>query len=326
MSADFLKEPRSLKGKKIWVAGHNGLVGGAMLRALQKEGAHILTTSRAETDLRSQRSVELWMRENLPDIVILAAATVGGIRANNDYPADFIYDNLMIETNVMQAAAMNGVEHLLFLGSACIYPKNARQPMAENLVMTGPLEPTNEAYAMAKIAGIKMGEAYRKQYKMGFIAAMPCNVYGVGDRYDAERSHVIPALIMKMHEAAMDRQPVIELWGTGRAKREFIEAEDLGRALLHLLKYYNGRDIINVGTGEEISIQDLAYMIKDVVGYEGEIKFDHVHPDGAARRVLDSGRLYVSGWRPQTLLKQGLKRAYQDYLAKRERLNNVRHA
>ena len=306
-----------LRNKRIFVAGHGGLVGGAVVRRLRREECAILTVPRAQLDLRRQTDVEAWFAREKPDMVVLAAARAGGIGANAARPAEFIYDNMMIEANVIDAAHRAGVEKLLFLGSSCIYPRAAAQPMGEEALLSGPLEPTNEPYAVAKIAGIKLCQSYRRQYGCDFIAAMPCNLYGPGDRYDAEGSHVIPAMMMKMHAA----QGPVKLWGTGAPLREFMYVDDLADALVFLLKNYSGADIVNVGSGQEVSIRQLAGMIAEVVRYEGEMVFDDSRPDGTPRKVMDGARLRAMGWaRELTGLRDGLRLAYADF---RER---ARHA
>ena len=305
MTASF-----SLRNKRVFVAGHNGMVGAAAVRRLQSEDCEVLTVSSSECDLRRQAEVEDWMAEHRPDAVILAAARVGGIKANSDFPADFLYDNLMIETNVIHAAYRVRVQKLLFLGSSCIYPKHAAQPIKEDALLSGALEPTNEAYAIAKIAGIKLCQSYRAQHGCDFIAAMPCNLYGPGDTYDAQRSHVIPALVMKMHKAGSS----VTLWGSGRPLREFLYVDDLADALVFLLKNYTEEKHINVGSGAEISIADLAREIAAVIGYKGKIEFDPVLPDGTPRRLMDSGRMAALGWKPRVSLREGLQNAYADYL------------
>lgn len=300
----------SLRNKRVFVAGHNGLVGAAMVRRLGAEDCHVLTAPRAQLDLRVQADVADWFARERPDIVVLAAARVGGIGANAAYPADFIHDNLMIEANVMHAAHAAGVEKLLFLGSSCIYPRDCPQPIREEYLMTGVLEPTNEAYALAKIAGIGLCRSYRRQYGHDFIAAMPCNLYGPGDRYDEAGSHVIPALILKMHQAAGP----VTLWGTGSPLREFMYVEDLADALVFLLRHYSAEAPINVGSGQEVSIAHLAGLVAAVTGYEGAIRFDETRPDGTPRKLLDCARLKALGWaRDMMPLRDGLRLAYADY-------------
>lgn len=310
-----MTESFKLRNKRVFVAGHNGMVGSATVRRLQSEDCEILTASRAELDLRRQDDVERWMAAQKPDAVIIAAARVGGIKANRDFPADFIYDNLMIEASLIHAAYETSVEKLLFLGSSCIYPKYAAQPIVEDALMTGALEPTNDAYAVAKIAGIKLCQSYRKQHGCDFIAAMPCNLYGPGDTYDAERSHVIPALIMKMHGAQGD----ITLWGTGAPLREFLYVDDLADALVFLLKNYSAESHINVGSGTEISIAELAREIAAVTRFEGAVNFDPSMPDGVSRKLMDNSCLASLGWRSRTPLREGLQKAYADYLKKVDR-------
>lgn len=311
----FSNTPLDLTGKTVWVAGHNGLVGSAVCRALRSEDCKLLSVSKAKLDLRRQEDVGLWMDLNRPDVVVLAAARVGGIKANDAYPADFLYDNLMIEANVIHAAAKFGVEKLLFLGSSCIYPRDAAQPIREEALLTAPLEETNQWYALAKIAGVKLCEAYRKQQGCNFISAMPCNLYGPDDRFDLERSHVIPALMMKIHAAKRTRAEEVHIWGTGNALREFLYADDLADALVYLLKHYNGAAPVNIGSGEEISIRDLAGMICEVAGFKGLLVFDPSMPDGTPRKLLDSARLREQGWTPQTSLRSGLETTYKIYAA-----------
>lgn len=307
------KADDSLKGKRVWVAGHKGMVGSAIVRRLERESCDLVTVGRDAVDLRRQAEVDEWMAAQRPDAVFLAAAKVGGILANDTYPADFLYDNLMIEANVIHAAHRLGVEKLLFLGSSCIYPKFAKQPMDESQLLTGPLEPTNEWYAIAKIAGIKLCQAYRKQHGARFISAMPTNLYGPGDNFDLEKSHVIPALIRKMHEAKEAREDAVEIWGTGKPRREFLHVDDLADALVFLMKNYDGADHINVGVGQDLSIKELAEIIRDVVGFEGELAFDPSKPDGTPRKLLDVSRLNALGWYARTSLKEGLQSTYEWY-------------
>lgn len=296
----------SLAGKKIYVAGHRGMVGSAVVRRLESENCEILTN---DLDLREQAHVRAWFAQNKPDVVVIAAAKVGGIKANADFPADFIYDNLMIEANVIHAAHEARVEKLLFLGSSCIYPKHAAQPMKEDALLSGALEKTNEAYAVAKIAGVKLCQAYRKQYGRDFISAMPCNLYGPGDKFDENTSHVIPALMMKAAEA----KHVLTVWGSGEPLREFLYADDLADALLFLLKNYSGDRQVNIGSGEEISIRALAEKIAAIAGFRGKIAFDTAMPDGAPRKLVDSSRLFAAGWKPKTSLDEGLRATYLSY-------------
>jgi len=299
------------KNSKIFVAGHRGMVGSAIVRKLRQEGfENIITRPSAELDLRNQAAVDDFFSKERPAYVFLAAAKVGGILANNTYRAQFIYDNLMIESNVIHAAYVHAVQKLLFLGSSCIYPKLAPQPMKEESLLTGELEPTNEPYAIAKIAGIKLCEAFRDQYGCNFIAAMPTNLYGPGDNYDLEKSHVIPAMIRKFHEAKENNAAVVEIWGTGSPLREFMYVDDLADASLFLMQEYNDKLFVNIGTGEEISIKDLALLVKEVTGFVGDIQFDTSKPDGTPRKLMDSARLQAQGWRHQTSLRQGLEKAY----------------
>ncbi len=303
----------SLKGKRVFVAGHRGMVGSAIVRRLAREGCEIVTVGREEVDLRCQDAVSRWMEEVRPEAVFLAAAKVGGILANDTWPADFLYDNLMIEANVIHAAFRTGVEKLLFLGSSCIYPKFAKQPIPESELLAGPLEPTNEWYAIAKIAGIKLCQAYRRQHGADFISAMPCNLYGPGDNFDLKTSHVIPALIRKMHEAAREGRASVEIWGTGRPRREFLHVDDLADALVFLMKRYSGAEHVNVGAGTDLTIRELAELVRRVVGFEGRLEFDTSKPDGTPRKLLDITRLRELGWQPRITLEEGLVDAYAWY-------------
>ena len=303
----------SLEGKRVWVAGHRGMVGSALVRRLASERCEILTAGRDRVDLRRQADVESWMEEAKPQAVFVPAATVGGILANDTRPAEFLYDNLMIEANVINAAWRMGIEKLLFLGSSCIYPKMAPQPMVEDALLTGPLEPTNQWYAVAKIAGIKLCQAYRRQYGCDFISAMPTNLYGPGDNFDLQSSHVMPALIAKMHAAKMERASTVTIWGTGTPRREFLHVDDCADALVFLMKNYSEDDHINVGVGEDISIRELAELIKNVVGFEGEIVTDPTKPDGTPRKLMDVGRLFRRGWSAHTGLEEGVAGVYRWY-------------
>lgn len=310
MADGWLKSPFVLRGRRVWVAGHKGMVGAALCRRLVTEGAQILVS---DVDLRRQREVESWVEEHRPDVVVIAAARVGGILANRDYPADFLYDNLMIAANIIHAAACADVERLLFLGSSCIYPVGAAQPISEDALLTGPLEPTNEAYAVAKIAGLKLCEAYRRQKGCDFISVMPCNLYGPGDRFDPERSHVIPALMMKAHEAKITGAESFSVWGSGQPLREFLYVDDLAEALVFSLENYSDARPLNVGSGEEISIGALAYAVAKAAGFEGRIVFDADKPDGAPRKVMDSSRIRAAGWRPCVSLENGLTATYRHF-------------
>jgi len=299
------------KHSKIFVAGHNGMVGSAVWSALQADGFNNLVGKRsAELDLRSQSAVEAFFQEEKPEYVVLAAAKVGGILANNIYRAEFLYDNLQIQNNVIHSSWKNGVTKLLFLGSSCIYPKMAPQPLKEEYLLSGLLEPTNEPYAIAKIAGIKMCESYRRQYGCNFIAAMPTNLYGPNDNYDLQNSHVLPALIRKMHEARMQQSAEVEIWGTGSPLREFLHVEDLAAACVFLLKNYNDELFVNVGFGAVISIRDLAYLVRSVVGFEGELRFNTDKPDGTPRKLMDSSRIQAMGWSPEISLEAGIASTY----------------
>lgn len=305
------------KDSKIYVAGHRGLVGSAILRRLTEEGySNIVTRSRAELDLTHQHAVYRFFEAERPEYVFLAAAKVGGILANSKYPADFIRDNLLIQTNVIDAAYRYGVKKLLFLGSSCIYPKFAMQPISEEYLLTGALEPTNEPYAVAKIAGIKMCQAYNKQYGTNFISVMPTNLYGPEDNFDLETSHVLPALIRKFHEAKVTGRPHVVVWGTGAPRREFLHVDDLADACVFLMKEYSDTEIINIGVGEDISIRELAELIRDVVEYTGEIVFDTSKPDGTPRKLLDVSRLTVMGWKARISLRKGIEQTYRWYLEK----------
>lgn len=304
----------SLDGKRVFVAGHRGMVGGAIARALSTQQCEILTATRSEVDLRDQSAVRHWMAANKPDVVFVAAAKVGGILANESYPADFLYDNLMIEANVVEAAHRVGVEKLLLLGSSCIYPKFAPQPIEESALLTGALEPTNEWYAIAKIAGIKLVEAYRRQYARDFISAMPTNLYGTGDNYDLQTSHVLPALIRKAHEAKLAGASEMVIWGSGTVRREFLHADDCADACVFLMQHYSGAEHVNVGSGTDIAIIDLAEIVCKVVGFEGKIVRDATKPDGTPRKLMSSDKIAAMGWRPRIGLQEGLQRTYEEFL------------
>lgn len=303
----------SVAGKRVWVAGHRGLVGSAVVDRLQDENCIILTATKAELDLREQAAVERWMDSKRPDAIIIAAAKVGGILANDTYPADFLYDNLMIEANVVHAAKRVGVEKLLLLGSSCIYPRMAPQPITEDALLTGPLETTNEWYAIAKIAGVKLCQAYRRQFGCDFISAMPTNLYGIGDNFDLQTSHVLPALMSKIHAAKQGGHGEVEIWGTGTPLREFLYVADLADACVYLLKHYSGAAPINVGSGQEISIRDLATLMADIIGFSGRLVFDASKPDGTPRKLLDSGPLKNLGWKARTPLNDGIATVYHWY-------------
>ena len=303
----------SLAGKRVWVAGHRGMAGAAIVRRLESEGCDILTVDRNGADLRRQADTEAWVRKAKPDAVFLAAATVGGIMANATRPGEFLYDNLAIEINVIEAARTSQVAKLLFLASSCAYPRLAPQPIHENALLTGPLEPTNEWYALAKIAGIKLCAAYRRQYNCDFISAMPTNLYGAGDRYDLMQSHVPAALIMKIHDAKTKGAGTVELWGTGAPRREFLFVDDMADACVFLVKNYSGEEHINIGTGKEITISELAMRIARVAGWQGKFVYDKSKPDGTPRKVMDVSRLTELGWNSSTPMDEGLAMAYAWY-------------
>ena len=303
----------TLPGKRVFVAGHRGMVGSAIVRRLENEGCTILTASRSQADLTNQEQVGNWFASNRPDLVFVAAARVGGILANDSYPADFLYENLMIEANVIHAAHQAGVEKLLFLGSSCIYPKFAPQPIREDQLLEGALEPTNEWYAIAKIAGIKLCQAYRKQHGANFISAMPTNLYGTGDNYDLQTSHVLPALVRKVAEAKAARARSITLWGSGTPLREFMHADDCADALVFLMKHYSGHEHVNVGSGQEVSIRELAQMIAAASGFDGAIELDTTKPDGTPRKLMDSSKLRALGWQPSIGLEEGIARTVREY-------------
>jgi GDP-L-fucose synthase len=307
--------PFELKGKTVFVAGHGGMVGAALLRRLARENVELLTAKRSEVDLRDQAAVFSWFAKMRPQAVFLAAAKVGGIVANNTLRAEFIYDNLIIAANVIHAAHVNGAEKLMFLGSSCIYPRLAPQPLREDSMLTGPLEETNEPYAIAKIAGIKMVEAYRSQYACDFINVMPTNLYGPGDNYHPEYSHVVAALIRRFHEAKLSGLSNVAVWGTGTPRREFLYVDDMADACIHLMKTYSNAELVNIGTGEDITIAEFARVVAAVVGYTGQISFDPSRPDGTPRKLLDVSRLEKLGWRARTPLEDGIRLAYQAYLS-----------
>jgi len=302
------------ENSRIFIAGHRGMVGSAIHRKLLKEGYQNLTTrSSKELDLRDQTKVRAFFEDEQLEYVFLAAAKVGGIQANDKYRAEFLYDNLAIQSNVIHSSHIAGVQKLLFLGSSCIYPKLAPQPLKEEYILTGPLERTNESYAVAKIAGWKLCDAYRDQYGSDFISVMPTNLYGPNDTYHLEKSHVIPALIQKFHQAQVSRQPFVEVWGTGTPKREFLHADDLAAACLFLMDNYSAPGIINIGTGIDISIKDLATIISEIAGFAGEIRFDSTRPDGTPRKLLEVSKIHQMGWKHSISLRQGLERVYKDY-------------
>lgn len=304
----------NLANKRIWVAGHTGMVGAAVCRALALEDCEILTAPRTELDLLRQTEVEDWYAQAKPDAVIMCAARVGGILANDTYAADFIHQNLTLETNIIHSAYKAGIEKLVFLGSSCIYPKDALQPMTEEALLTGPLESTNEWYAIAKIAGIKLCQAYRKQYGCDFISAMPTNLYGPGDNFDLETSHVVPALLRKCHEAHINQQQDVEVWGTGNVRREFLHVDDCAAGIVFLLKHYSDAQHLNLGTGSDITVKKLAELVKNTVGFAGMLKFDSTKPEGTPRKLLDTTMINDLGWQAQISLTEGLSDAFKWYL------------
>ena len=304
-----------ISGKRIWVAGHRGMVGGAVVRRLADEDCEVITAGRDVVDLTRQAEVEAWMAEAKPDAIVMAAAKVGGILANNTHPVDFLVDNMLIETNIVTAAHANDVDRFLFLGSSCIYPKLAPQPIPEDSLLTGPLEPTNEWYAIAKSAGIKLAQAYRKQYGRDWISAMPTNLYGPGDNYALQSSHVLPALLRKFHVAKENGTKEVVVWGSGTPLREFLHCDDLADALVFLLKDYSGYEHVNVGSGVEVTIRELAETIAKVVGYDATLTFDSTKPDGTPRKLMDSSALHGMGWNNARSLEDGIRDAYASYLA-----------
>jgi len=310
----------SLAGKRVWVAGHNGMVGSALVRRLQIEDCEIVAVDRGKLDLREQAAVRRWVEGAKPDLIFLAAARVGGILANSTYPGQFLYDNLAIQTNVIESARLAGVAKLVFLGSSCVYPRMAPQPIPESALLTGPFESTNEWYAIAKIAGMKLAEAYRREYGCDFISAMPTNLYGPGDNFDLERSHVLPALLRKVHEAREAGEQRVVVWGSGRPLREFMHVDDCADALVFLATHYSAAGHVNVGTGTEVSIAELARMLCNVVGFAGEIVFDPDKPDGTPRKLLDSSLLHSLGWSPRIGLREGVESTYRWYLTHHARM------
>ena len=312
--------PFSLSGKRVWVAGHTGMVGSALVRRLAQEYCDLLVVPHSELDLTRQHHVERWMRIMRPEVVLVAAARVGGIMANATYPADFLYDNAMIALNVLHAAVETDVQKLLWLGSSCIYPRDAEQPLVEDSLLTGPLEATNEAYAIAKIAGLKLAEAYARQAGRQFFSAMPTNLYGPNDNFDPEKSHVLPAMIRRLDEARRTGQASVTIWGSGRPLREFLHVDDMADACIFLLKHHDAATPVNIGSGEEISIHDLAVLVADIVGFRGDILTDPSKPDGTPRKRLDTSRLDRLGWKARIGLRQGIAGVYAEWLKKREAL------
>ena len=313
----------ALAGRRVWVAGHRGLVGSALVRRLGREDCEIITAGRDSLDLRSAEQVDLWMKNVRPQAVFVAAAKVGGIHANDTQPATFLYDNLMIETNVIDAARRHGVEKLLFLGSSCIYPRMAPQPIPESALLTGALEPTNEWYAIAKIAGLKLCQAYRRQYGCDFISLMPTNLYGPGDNFDLLQSHVVPALIAKAHDAKVSGAASLPVWGSGTPLREFLHVDDAADGIVFAMQHYSGETALNLGSGQEVSIGDLARLICRITGFAGQIAFDITKPDGTPRKVVDTSGLNALGWQPAIDLETGLRQTYQWYLDQVERMDSA---
>lgn len=311
-------ESYRLEGKRVWVAGHRGMVGSALLRRLASEDCDVLTASRSELDLRRQADVEAWMNDRRPHAVFVAAATVGGILANDTRPGEFLYDNIAIQTNVIHGAKLCGAEKLLLLGSSCIYPRLASQPIREDALLTGPLEPTNQWYAIAKIAGIKMCQAYRRQYGCDFISAMPPNLYGPNDNFDPVSSHVLPALLLKAHRAKAEGHGEIDVWGTGTPRREFLYVDDLADALIHVFKTYSDEEVLNVGAGYDVSIAELAEIVMRVVGVNARLRCNPSVPDGTPRKLMASDRLHETGWTPTTGLEEGVRKLYAWFLESRQ--------
>ena len=307
-----------LAGKRVWVAGHRGMVGGALVRRLKRENCSILTVDRKALDLRNQSDTSAWLSRNRPDAVFMAAALVGGIAANAARPAEFLYDNLAIASNVIHGAAEIGVKKLMFLGAACLYPRLAPQPMSETSLLEGPPEPTNEGYTVAKIAGVKLCEAYRRQHGNDFVSVVPANLYGPGDRFDAASGHVVPGLMMRAHAAKENGEPELSIWGSGQALREFMHVDDCADASVFLMQAYSETQLINVGTGQEIAIGDLAHAIAQVVGYKGRLVFDAGKPDGMPRKLLNSSRILAMGWRPRVELSEGLRETYRWFLGQKK--------
>lgn len=313
-----------LSGKSVWVAGHRGMVGSALVRRLGREGCEIMTAGRSEVDLRDQSATRRWVSERQPQFVFVAAAKVGGILANDTYPADFLYDNLVIEANIIESAFRSGVTKLVFLGSSCIYPKLAPQPIVESALLTGPLEPTNEWYAIAKIAGIKLCQAYRRQHACDYISAMPTNLYGPEDNFDLQSSHVIPALMRKAHEAKVQGSEQLEVWGSGEPRREFLHVDDCADACVHLMKTYSGDEHVNVGSGEDLTIRELTELVCEIVGYRGRIVLDRSKPDGTPRKLMSADKIRSLGWRPHIPLREGLSQTYRWYVDNRVQRDNAR--
>jgi len=305
------------KGSKIYVAGHRGMVGSAICRYLRDQGfSNVITKTSVELDLTRQLEVEKFFKKEQPEYVFLAAAKVGGIHANNTFRGQFLYENLLIEANVIHQSYVHNVRKLLFLGSSCIYPKLAQQPLKEDSLLTGPLEPTNEPYALAKIAGVKLCETYKEQYGCNFISTMPTNLFGIGDNYDLENSHVLPAMIRKFHEAKVRGETTVELWGTGSPRREFLFADDLAEACIFIMSNYDEKELINIGTGTDLTIRELAELVRQIIGFEGDLKWDTTKPDGTPRKLMDVSKVHKIGWQHRTSLEDGIKIAYQDFMSR----------
>jgi GDP-L-fucose synthase len=314
-----MNSPFPLKAKRVWVAGHRGMVGSALARKLSLVGADVLSVNRSACDLRDQAAVHAWVAEKKPDAVFLAAAVVGGIEANRTRPAEFLYDNLLIAANIIHASAEHGIGKLMFLGSSCFYPREAEQPIREDTLLKGPFEPTNEWYAVAKVAGAKLCQAYRRQYGNDFISVVPTNLYGPGDNFDLASSHVIPAMIRRLHEAKAEEAGPVQIWGSGKPRREFLYVDDAADALIYLMEHYSDESIINVAGGEDVSIAELAELVGEVVGYGGGFHFDTSKPDGMPRKMLDDSRIRATGWRPAVSLREGLRRTYTSFLEREAR-------
>jgi GDP-L-fucose synthase len=312
-SSATLQNAIDLAGRRVWVAGHRGMVGSALARRLAREGADLMTVAQPALDLRRQADTEAWITEHRPEFIFIAAARVGGILANSSFPGQFLYDNLMIQANIVEAARRVGVRKVMLLGSSCIYPRLAPQPMPESCLLSGPLEETNQWYAIAKIAGVKLAQAYRREYGMNLIAAMPTNLYGPNDDYDPQNSHVVPALLRRVHEAKVENAAHVVIWGTGTPRREFLHVDDLAEACVFLMKHWDGEEPINIGSGQEVTVLELAELVAEVVEWNGRFDFDASKPDGTPRKLVDASRLSAMGWRPSIRLKEGLADAYADF-------------
>ncbi|MGB7698971.1 MAG: GDP-L-fucose synthase [Methylovirgula sp.] len=312
-SSATLQNAIDLAGRRVWVAGHRGMVGSALTRRLAREGADLMTVAQPALDLRRQADTEAWIAEHRPEFIFIAAARVGGILANSSFPGQFLYDNLMIQANIVEAARRVGVRKVMLLGSSCIYPRLAPQPMPESCLLSGPLEETNQWYAIAKIAGVKLAQAYRREYGMNLIAAMPTNLYGPNDDYDPQNSHVVPALLRRVHEAKVENAALVVIWGTGTPRREFLHVDDLAEACVFLMKHWDGEEPINIGSGKEVTVLELAELVAEVVEWNGRFDFDASKPDGTPRKLVDASRLRAMGWKPSIGLREGLANAYADF-------------